>query len=201
MSELNIRCSGIVLAGGKSSRMGFDKAAAPFGASTLLDHVITLVRQVVDEVVVVAASSESFPSCSARVLADLYPGEGPLGGIITALRQAAPGPHLVVACDMPFVAPALLQYMLAASEDFDAVVPQSAGKLQPLCAVYNRTALNPLCRCFSQGGRSVLAALETLNVRVLPDQVMVDIGVYEGSFVNLNTPEEYARNHMEPHAS
>ena len=130
--------SAIILAGGKSERMGQDKALMPYLGRTLIEHVLNAVNKIVADVVIVADISDKFGlSPSVRVIGDLYPDKGPLGGLITGLRFAGEGSHFVVACDMPFIQPELISYLLSRIGDHDAVIPKSNERLQPLCAVYH----------------------------------------------------------------
>jgi molybdopterin-guanine dinucleotide biosynthesis protein A len=174
--------------------MGRDKAAIPLGDATMLERVVSVVRQVADPVVIVAATPESYRIPGAETVGDLYPGEGPVGGIITGLRALGPGAHLAVACDMPLLVPGLLRYLLdLADPEMDAVAAEIYGGLEPLCAVYRDTALPSLEAFLASGRRSAQAAAATLNLRRVGHEEIARFDPELLSFTNVNTAEELTR--------
>jgi molybdopterin-guanine dinucleotide biosynthesis protein A len=171
--------------GGRSSRMGRDKARLPYRGGALAEWVARAV-----EIAALSATLVGNPELGG--IPDLYPGEGPLGGILTALHhslhQTGADWNLIVACDMPEVSAAFLQKLLAAAEDCgaDALLPAGpSGKLEPLCAVYHRRSLGPMELHFARGVRKVTAALEGVRTVCLSVQELAP-------FQNVNTPEDWA---------
>jgi molybdopterin-guanine dinucleotide biosynthesis protein A len=167
--------------------MGRDKALLPFRGSSLVQWVAGEVASAAGEVTLVG-SPERYADLGLAVIADLFPGAGPLGGILTALRHSGADWNLLVACDMPEVSAASLTGLLLAAErcDGDALVPAGpSGLLEPLCAVYHRRAHAALQAAFDRGTRKVTAALEGLRTAVFP---VADLAAYQ----NVNTPEEWA---------
>jgi molybdopterin-guanine dinucleotide biosynthesis protein A len=160
--------------------MGRDKALLPFRGSTLAEWVA---RQVAE-----AAGSATLVGNIALGIPDLYPGEGPLGGILTALEHTYADLNLIVACDMPHVEAPFLRCLLEAAResDADALLPCGpSGLVEPLCAVYRRRAFPGLRARFDHGTRKITAGLEGLAV--------VTLRVAEvAQFQNLNTPEDWA---------
>src|SRR4051812_45370219 len=138
--QCSVSRAGYVLAGGRSSRMGRDKALLPFRGGGLAESIARSVRLAAGSAVVVGrAELAGYPA-----IPDIYPGEGPLGGILTALRHSRAYWNLIVACDMPELTPAFLAELLDAADnaDADALLPAGpSGRLEPLCAVYHRRAL------------------------------------------------------------
>jgi molybdenum cofactor guanylyltransferase len=176
-----------VLTGGLSSRMGKNKAFLPYRGGTLAQSVAATVAQAAGSATLVGCP-DIFRSLGLPVLADLYPGEGPLGGVLTALHHTAADWNLITACDMPALRSIPLVALLDAAEraDADALVPEGpAGHLEPLCAVYHRRAQGPLERRFASGVRKLSAALEGLRMIAFP---VVDLS----DFKNVNTPEEWS---------
>ena len=173
--------SGFVLAGGRSSRMGRDKARLPFRGGELAGAVAAAVSE--------AAGSATFVGHPVLPgLADLYPGEGPLGGILTALRHTTSDGNLIVACDMPEVRGSFLAQLVAravARRDTVILPHGPDGRPQPLCAVYPRSALRTIETHFFEGVRRVEAALEALSVEPLEIAELT-------CFQNVNTPEDWA---------
>jgi molybdenum cofactor guanylyltransferase len=173
--------AGYVLVGGASSRMGRDKALLPFRGITL--------AQAIAEAVEASAGSVALVGGGTRgAIPDLYPGEGPLGGILTALKASNTDWNLVVACDMPALSPHFLRQLLGAAEccEGDALVPAGpSGRLEPLCAVYHRRSRGGLERAFARGVRKMAVALE--EVRCVTWRVPEVF-----YFQNVNTPEDWA---------
>jgi molybdopterin-guanine dinucleotide biosynthesis protein A len=162
--------------------MGRDKAQLPFRGSTLAEWIA---RQVAE-----AAGSATLVGNAALGISDLYPGEGPLGGILTALQHTAAEWNLIVACDMPKVDTAFLRRLLDAAResDADALLPCGpSGLVEPLCAVYHKRALARISARFDRGMRRITAGLEGLSLVTLKVAEVVQ-------FQNLNTPEDWAKH-------
>ena len=157
--------AGYVLAGGRSSRMGREKALLPFRGGVLARSVAANVARAAGSATLVGRP-EVVGRLGFPAIADLYPGEGPLGGILTALHHSMADWNLVTACDMPALTTPLLAALLEAAEglDADALVPAGpSGRLEPLCAVYHRRAGLPLGQRFAAGVRKVEAALQAVR--------------------------------------
>ena len=184
--------SAIVLCGGRSTRMGRDKAALPFGDETLLARVVRLVSEVADDVVLVAREGQALPErLGSRVVRDPAEGLGPLAGIAVGLG-AIRGPRaLVVACDMPLLRPALARRLLELARDVDALVPVVDGFPVPTCAVYARAA--------AERARELVAArelrprtfLESVETRLVPADELRDLDPALESFRDCDTDEDY----------
>ncbi len=178
---------GFVLAGGRSSRMGRDKALLPFRGGVLIESVAAIVRQAAGDAILVG-NPNLYAGLGFTVIPDLYPGEGPLGGILTALAHSAASWNLVAACDMPDLTEDFLGGLLDRAErsGADALLPAGpSGRLEPLCAVYHSRCRPLLERAFAAGTRKIAEALESVKVARLE--------VAEGArFHNINTPEDWA---------
>ncbi len=171
--------------------MGTDKARLPFGDTTLLQHVVRRVEAVCAPVYVVASRPDSYPEVKIPVVADRFPGRGPLEGLAVGLEQVRTACAAVVACDLPFVEPALLRGLVASLGDGDAAVPYT-DRPQPLCAVYRREVFR-LASELAERGASLQELLRRLRVRFLDSGVLRGWDPDLASFRNLNTPEDYAR--------
>jgi molybdenum cofactor guanylyltransferase len=186
----------IVLAGGKSSRMGRDKALLPWAGTTLLNHVIGTVRQVTEPVVVVADVADKYDAPDGiRVVGDRYPGKGPLGGVLSGLDRTGNGYHVVVGCDMPYLQPEVLRLLMDLAEGHKAAVPCIQGRMEPLCAVYHQSCRPVFRRLLQLDELSMQDAVQAPDFhRVSEDQIRrVDPDLR--SFTNLNSLEEYERSH------
>ncbi len=186
--------AGILLAGGLATRMGLDKAILPFGESTLLVHAAQTLAQVSAPVAVVTDRRDRYmlPD-EILILVDAYPNAGPLGGIITALAALPEGYHLATACDMPRLKAEILRLLLREAQGYDAAVPEIAGRLEPLCAVYHSRCLPPLMEQFDSGERALHRSLRKLKLRRVEEEKLRTADPDLSSFTNINTPEEYRR--------
>ncbi len=184
--------AGIVLAGGKSARMGEDKARLPYVGTTLLAHVIETLRLLTPSIVVVMdqAGKYALPP-DVQVAVDLFPNAGPLGGLVTGLTAVEDGYHFVVACDMPHLHPALLSLLYEAADGFDAAVPEVEGRCEPLCAVYHRRCVDRLRDALERGERAVHRALRSLAVNRVGEETLRRADPDLRSLQNLNTPADY----------
>ncbi len=178
--------AGYVLVGGKSSRMRRDKALLPWAGGLLAQFVARAVEIAAGSVVLVG-SPNRYGHLGFPITPDLYPGEGPLGGILTVLQVSRAEFNLVTACDMPALSAGFLKLLLDAAAECDADILAPAGpggRLEPLCAVYRSRARATLYEAFASGVRKVTAAFQGLRVTTLP---VTDAEPFQ----NINTPEDW----------
>jgi molybdopterin-guanine dinucleotide biosynthesis protein A len=182
---------GIILAGGRSRRMGTDKAVVDFCGTRMIDRVSHTLSAVADPVVVVARTGADVSGVAAQVVEDERPYEGPLPAIVGGLRATGTERNVAVACDMPFLNTVLLQRLSELLDvNVDAVVPIASGHPQPLHAAYGDCAIEPLLTAIAAGERSLKGALERLRVRWVPEIEWKSLDPQGHSFLNVNTPEE-----------
>lgn len=181
-----VTIAGFVLAGGRSSRMGRDKALLMLGGETLVERCLRRLGEVVAEVAIAGGSEEL--SRFGRVIPDMHPGRGPLGGIVSALEQSSFAWNLFLPVDAPFVPASCLKTLISAAARSSSVcvMARVEGEAQPLCGIYSSRALGVLQRELAAGRWKVIAAIEAAG----PVEV-VDF-VDTKWFANLNTPEEFA---------
>jgi molybdopterin-guanine dinucleotide biosynthesis protein A len=189
-----------VLAGGKSERMGQDKAflrLEPDGPM-LLEIVLERLRGVAGDVLIVANDSARHEGFGARIVPDVIPGFGTLSGIHAALTAAAHEHCLVVACDMPLLNPAVLAYMAALPRDYDVLIPQTPGVsrqgnsgqiYQTLHAIYARRCAEPIAAQLAAGNRQVVGFFPRVNVQIVDRQALLALDPQELTFLNTNTPD------------
>lgn len=191
------RLAAIVLAGGRSSRMGRDKAALVLDGETLLQRTASALARVVDEIVIVRAPDQALPPVVVAVpiieAVDPIEGEGPLVGIAAGLDAVSGDDAIIVAVDMPFLEPALLRLLVERLRDGDHrwVVPIAEGRPQPLCSAIVGTALPVVRAHIAAGDRAPMAIGRDLNVLRLPEEQWSRVDPGGRSFVNVNTPEEF----------
>ena len=194
---------GFVLAGGESSRMGRDKAMLEIAGVSLIARAAGLLQSVTGEPKVVA-SSTLYSSLGFPIVADDWPGCGPLGGIATALRVSNTPWNLIVACDLPYLTKAWLDFLIerALKSTADAVVPMNERGAEPLCAMYHKKAEERIRTALEGGVRKVTDALARLRVEyVEPDEwkAFASEGLL---FKNVNSPADYeeAKARLSSHA-
>ena len=194
-----MRTGGIVLAGGRSIRLGHDKLTEVFGGRTLVEIVVECVSSLVDEVVIVTAAdrveAEFKEMSSVRIVADLVPGKGPLMGLYTGLKESHAKSNIVVAADMPFLCSVLLGYMLEVAGDYDAVVPRRNDQLEPLHAVYYASCLPQIEEMLANDERSVHRLIPRLKARYIDEDEIATIDPEGRSFFNINTEDDLRRAH------
>jgi molybdenum cofactor guanylyltransferase len=183
--------SAFVLAGGKSSRMGAEKALLAIGGATLLARALAVAGQVSRNIFIVGEKAK-FAGFGA-VIEDSYLECGPLAGIHAALKNSSTERNLMLAVDLPFVNAALLRFLLLISQQDEAVVtvPRVHGRLQPLCAVYRRTFSVPAEESLRQGAYKIDRLFEQITVRIVEQTELENAGFSPASFENVNTPAEW----------
>lgn len=187
-----MKVSAAVMAGGKSRRMGRDKAWLDVGdGRPIVQRVIDVVREVADEVFIVA-NDEKFAALGLRVVPDRFPDGGALGGIATGIGAAAHDRVLVVACDMPFLSSQVLRYLVEQADDVDAVVPRVGGEYETLHALYSKACLAPIERALAAGKMRVVSFFGDVRIRALEEHDLRPVDPELRSFTNVNTPEELA---------
>jgi molybdenum cofactor guanylyltransferase len=186
--ELDV--AGFVLAGGKSSRMGQDKALIYFAGESLLSHAMETVRAVCRKSFVVGDPAKY--SSYGPIVEDIYKDQGPLGGIRAALTFSDAELNLIVAVDMPLITPALLRFLILQAKASPATVcvPEIDGRLQPLCAVYHREFL-PLAEAALKAQENKIGRLLTPErTYVVKKDILTQAGFSANMFTNLNSPDD-----------
>ena len=177
----------IVLAGGRSTRMGVDKSLLPLRGKPLIQHVCDQIRPIFDELLIAGDDPGRFGFLGADVVPDEVAGQGPLRAIASALAVSRHDLNFVAACDTPFINKVLLDTLLLKAEECDCVVPvTSAGHYEPLFAVYRKSVLPAMRRALEEGERRVVAVLgcfKTETVRIAPSD----------EIKNINTMEDYRK--------
>ena len=186
----------IVLAGGEGKRLGTDKAFLQIGGRVLIEGIVEKMARIGDEVIIVTNSPQRYGYLEARVVGDVYPGKGALGGIYSGLRAAHSHHSLVVACDMPFLDLRLLRYMILLSPGQDVVIPRVGELTEPLHAIYSRRCLQPIERVLAGGSLKIIDFFPEVRVRYIEEQEIKLFDPQCLSFFNINTPAdlEKARN-------
>jgi len=187
----DLETSAIILAGGKSLRLGYNKVLEIVGNKSLLEGVISRVASLSREIIVVATEEQVIPQFTdypdLQIVTDIYPGKGPLGGIYTGLKTSTSPCNLVVAADMPFLNKELLVYMLGLVDGVDLVAPRVGGQVEPLHAVYMQSCLLMIEKMMKEGELGVHKLFSRLNVRYVEVDEISRFDPEQRSFFNVNT--------------
>ncbi|MCJ7764097.1 MAG: molybdenum cofactor guanylyltransferase [Dehalococcoidales bacterium] len=186
--------SSILLAGGKSSRMGKDKARLKLdGRLMVLQGIARKLLTISDEVIVVT-DGRRYKNLNVVVkwVDDVYPGAGSLVGLYSGLKEASSDYALVVACDMPFLNLEFLRYMIALPRDYDILAPRLGDNIEPLHAIYSQNCLPAIARLLEARNKKVVDLFGKVRVRYLSQEVIERYDPEHRSFFNINSPDELA---------
>jgi molybdopterin-guanine dinucleotide biosynthesis protein A len=185
----------IVLVGGRSSRMGQPKAALDFGGMPLLTRIVVELKRRFDEIVIVAApTSEGQPRIEIpglKIVHDDTAFAGPLDALRRGLNALEHTVAFACSCDLPLLNSDVAAELVAMLDDFDAVIPEVGGKLQPLHAVYRKRCASAIESLAASGEKRLTAGANAINARKVSEEELRKIDPQLRSFFNVNTPEEY----------
>jgi len=184
---------GFAVAGGRSQRMGRDKALLPWGETDLLGHALARLRTVTDDVRILSGPERRFSDRGVPVEVDPAPDLGPLGGLVAALDAASGVDVLLLGIDLPLIPSGLLARLVQLMPGFDTVVPVSARGPEPVCALYGAACREPVQRRVSAGELKMTAFWPDVRVLELGPSELGAFGDPEELFLNVNAPEDYAR--------
>lgn len=182
--------SGVILAGGKSSRYGKNKAFIKINGIPLIEKVITVMGSVFQELIIITNTPHKYSHLRLPVYKDLIEGLGPLGGIFTGLTAISKDAGFFVACDMPSLNRELLRHMVECKDDFDAVVPRISGKMEALYALYRNTCLPAIRRQIDSREYQIFRFFSEVSVRYVDEGEIRQFDPELRSFFNVNTPQE-----------
>ncbi len=179
----------VILAGGKSNRMGKDKAFLPLGDKPLFEHVFKVCAHLFKDIMVVTKDPDPFLKYPVRVERDILDA-GALGGLYTGLSLSLTPFVFCVACDMPFLKEKLIKYLVSLKNGYDAVVPMGPDGLHPLCAVYSKSCLTPIEKSIAEGNRRISSFFKEIKLRFVE---VGEVRIFDPqflSFFNINTPSD-----------
>jgi molybdenum cofactor guanylyltransferase len=182
--------SAVILAGGKSLRFGSNKAFAELNGLPLIEMVITALRPVFNELMIITNNPGEYAYLGLPMNEDLIKGLGPIGGIYTGLEKIKFPSGLFVACDMPFLSEKLIRYMAGLGDGFDAVVPKIDWKMEPLHAIYSKNCLPIIKKLIGSGECMINKFFQQIQVRFLDEKEVRGYDPLLRSFYNINKPDE-----------
>jgi len=192
-----------ILAGGKSARMGQDKALLRFEPEgpTLLEMTIASLARIVARVIVIAPLERGYQSLGLEVVSDAFPGAGALGGIATGLLAVGSCDLFVVACDHPFLSEPLIRHLASLENDYDVLAPRTQGRsrqggpfvVQTLHAIYRPSCLPVLRDVIEKGYESSMDLFRQVNLRTIDEPELRRFDPELRSLISVNTPETLAQ--------
>jgi molybdopterin-guanine dinucleotide biosynthesis protein A len=186
--------TGIILAGGKGSRLGREKSLLNVGEKQLINRVIAAIQQVCQEILIVTSKEQytnlAAAKLDASIVVDLFPGRAALGGIYTGLNTAKTFHSLVVACDMPLLNSKLLSYIADIAPGFDIVIPKLGTQLETLHAVYSKNCLEYIKRLIDSNNLQIFEFFNSVKIRHVGEDEINRYDPHHLSFLNINTIED-----------
>lgn len=188
-----MKAAAIILSGGKSSRMGTNKALLKINEKTNIERISDRLKPLFDDIILVTNDLEQYEFLGLKIVSDQFPGMGPLAGVHAGLKASEYETNFIVACDMPFVSGELAQALVDKSSDYDAVIPVINGKQQPLFAVFQKRAAIEVEQCIKQERLRMKHLLDRLNVLYVTEKDLETNSSHdlERVFFNMNHPNEY----------
>jgi molybdopterin-guanine dinucleotide biosynthesis protein A len=178
--------TGIVLAGGKSSRMGTDKGVMELNGKKVIQYVLDALVPIVDDILIIA-NNDHYDNFAYPVYKDIIKDCGPMGGIYTGLINSTTMKNIVVSCDIPFITSPMLLHIISESGNYEITVPKHDGRLEPLCAVYTKQCTGKFKELLE---KKVWKMQEALNYFKTQQLNISDTKEMARNFININTPEE-----------
>ena len=199
----------VILAGGKSSRMGENKAFLQLGRNTIIGHIIGCLQPLADELILITNNPDEYAHLNIKMYSDIVSNTGAIGGLHTGLTYASHDTVLCVGCDSPFLNSDLLMYLISVLGEYDAVIPyttkipnnekvnnqkKDAGiTYQTLCAVYSKRCLPFIDEMIRESDYRVYALRERINSLNISPKEWKPYDPEGLSFVNINTPQDYIK--------
>jgi molybdopterin-guanine dinucleotide biosynthesis protein A len=182
--------TGIILAGGKSQRMGRNKAFIDAGGVPLFERVYVVFRKLFSEIIIVANDARPFERYEALLRNDIIVNKGALGGLYTGLFYSPTYHAFCSACDMPLLNPQVIKYMTEGRDDYDVVVPKTADGLHPLHAIYSKNCLDPMRQLLERDDLKIINFFQQVRVRYIEEMEIKEFDPHMRSFINVNTEEQ-----------
>lgn len=181
-----MKASGVILAGGNSSRMKFNKAFARITTETVIQIIKKKFITFFDETIIISNEPKLYSDLGVKVYTDIYPRLGPVAGIHSALSHAGNDVIFLLGCDMPFMNMETVAYMLQKINGYDSVVPEIKSRLQPTAAVYHRKCLPLFTRSLEEDKLKLIWVFREMDALVLDENELQRFGNIEETFFNLN---------------
>ena len=186
--------TGIILSGGKSARMGMDKAFIEIDGAPIIQRIYNIFEKLFNEIIIVTNQTESYSRFKAKIVNDLIINRGVLGGLYTGLFFSSNPYSFCVACDMPFLKESLIQFLIHQTRGYDVIVPRTEDGLQPLHAIYSKSCLEPIKKMIGMGKYKIIDIYPLVKTKIIEESEFINsdinLNLVRESFVNINTPGE-----------
>lgn len=182
---------GIVLAGGKSTRMGTNKALLSLHNKRVIEHIIEEIKKITPDIIIISNEPKLYESYGYPIYKDRYKDKGPLAGLESALYHMRGDVAVVSPCDTPFIQHAVYEELLNNMDHYDAVVPKYNGWLHPLSSVYRRSIHPFIETCIQNNQLQVRSFFDTIHVHYQEDLSMIESSLLDKHFFNMNTMEQF----------
>ena len=190
MVDLRKAVTGVVLAGGRSLRMGEDKAFIEIEGMPIVQRICRLFLHLFQEVIIVTNHRERYLQFDVEVYDDLIPDLGALGGLYTAIASATFTYSFVVACDMPFLRKGVIDYLTQKRDNYDVIIPRTRDGFQPLHAIYSKNCIEPIQTVLKQNKRRIIDLFPLVHLNIVDANEFYSLDPNMESFININTPED-----------
>jgi len=191
LKEKKIAMTGIILAGGKNTRMGIDKAFIEINGRRMIDKTLEIYQQLFSEILIVTNDPLPYLEFTrAAIVTDIYKGKGPLGGIYTGLFYSNKPYSFVSACDMPYLNKDFIEYLAGLSGKHDVIVPKLTEGYQPLHAIYSRNCLPSIKRLLMLDKLKITGFYRDMRVLEIAQEQILPFNKDGRLFQNLNTPRD-----------
>lgn len=189
--------TGVILVGGKSRRMGRDKAFLELDGKPLVERLLSVFSECFSQTILVGDNAQRFSNYDVPVVADIYPGS-PLGGIYSGLNHAANSYIFVASCDLAYPNSAVIRQMCSLKNNYDAVVPVLSHGFETLCAVYSKSCQTAMQAMLDSGNHRIFDLYPQINIKAVPYHELAKFDQDGTAFLSVNTPDEFetVKNNM-----
>ena len=184
----NITCC--IIAGGTSGRFGSDKSLYVLNGKPMISHTYDVVKKIFDEIYIIAPDGEKFSFLDAKIIPDIIPKLGPIGGIYTAVESIDTERVFIFPCDMPFLNSEFIEYMTTIPDIYDIIVPEINGMYQPLHAIYSKRCINNIKKNIELKDYRMSGFYEGLNIKKINEKEIANYDDPIKMFKNINFKEE-----------
>ena len=185
------KLTGIILSGGKSTRMNKEKGLCIFNGKPMIEHILDALKPICNQILI-SANNEQYDYLGYKTITDKYSGIGPISGIYSGLEASQSDNNIILSCDMPLVSVGLIRYIYDNRDDFDIVIPERNDFLEPLCAYYHRRILSNIEIAIQNKSFKLIKLIKSLNYKPLK----IDPGhsfFHPMLFENINSPNDLKR--------
>lgn len=182
-----------ILAGGRGKRFLPHKGLLSIGGRTIIERQLDTLRSLFCDIVIVTNSFKPYENLNARLISDIILDKGALGAIYSLLKQTTTQHNFIIACDMPYINPSLIKYMLGKINGYDAVVPEFFGRLEPLHSFYSRDCIGAIEVQLEKNNLKIQRFFSLVKTKIIKQEDVEKFDPKGLSFVNINTEEEYGK--------